>query len=309
MPCALCEDRSSRLCGEFSEVKGRVVGNSVWPGAAEESVVPHEGHEGGALRPHGLVDLRGPGDVPALLSYPAGAVVVVSGLPGSGKSTLLRRWSEAASVVDPRIVHVACEAVMPSWLPYAVYRPWARWRYFRWLRTAVRDGEPVLVHDCGGRPWMRRWLARSAGRQGRELHLVLLDVGVAEALSGQKARGRLAPRRAFVRHRRGLDRLLGALSDLARRSRVPYGSPATKPTLHPRRASGSRNRSSPHHRRPRPPTRCGRRYRWSCWTAVHESTWRRWSSSPRRPGLGRPRRIRNLGRACLSLGGTGPSVP
>ncbi|MEU8995559.1 AAA family ATPase [Streptomyces caniferus] len=164
------------------------------------------------MRPHGLVDLRGPGDVPALLSYPAGAVVVVSGLPGSGKSTLLRRWSEAASVVDPRIVHVACEAVMPSWLPYAVYRPWARWRYFRWLRTAVRDGEPVLVHDCGGRPWMRRWLARSAGRQGRELHLVLLDVGVAEALSGQKARGRLAPRRAFVRHRRGLDRLLGALS-------------------------------------------------------------------------------------------------
>ncbi|MFG2827527.1 AAA family ATPase [Streptomyces sp. NPDC048434] len=137
---------------------------------------------------------------------------MVSGLPGSGKSTLLRRWSTAASVVDPRIVHVACEAAMPARVPYAVYRPWARWKYFRWLRTAVRDGEPLLVHDCGGRPWMRRWLARSAGRQGRELHLVLLDVGVAEALSGQKARGRWAPRRAFVRHRRGLDRLLGALS-------------------------------------------------------------------------------------------------
>ncbi|GES28349.1 AAA family ATPase [Streptomyces angustmyceticus] len=163
------------------------------------------------LRPRGLVDLRGTGDVPARLSYPAGAVVVVSGLPGSGKSTLLRRWSGAASVVDPRIVHVACEAVMPAWLPYAVYRPWARWKYFRWLRTAMRAGDPVLVHDCGGRPWMRRWLARSAGRQGRELHLVLLDVGVAEALSGQEARGRWAPRRAFVRHRKGLDRLLGAL--------------------------------------------------------------------------------------------------
>ncbi|MFF8786137.1 AAA family ATPase [Streptomyces sp. NPDC015125] len=164
------------------------------------------------LRPRGLVDLRGPGDTPALLSYPPGAVVMVSGLPGSGKSTLLRRWSEAASVVDPRTVHIACEAVMPARLPYAVYRPWARWTYFRWLRTAVRDGEALLVHDCGGRPWMRRWLVRSAGRQGRELHLVLLDVGVAEALSGQEARGRWAPRRAFARHRRGLDRLLGALS-------------------------------------------------------------------------------------------------
>ncbi|WP_245171285.1 ATP-binding protein [Streptomyces decoyicus] len=138
---------------------------------------------------------------------------MVSGLPGSGKSTLLRRWSRAAAaVIDPRAVHVACEAAMPARLPYAVYRPWVRWRYFRWLRTAVRDGESLLVHDCGGRPWMRRWLARSAGRQGRELHLVVLDVGVTEALSGQEARGRWAPQRAFARHHRGLDRLLKALS-------------------------------------------------------------------------------------------------
>ncbi len=199
------------------------MGNSVWPGPRGKSVAPHGGL---TLRPRGLVDLRGPGDVPARLSYPPGAVVVVSGLPGSGKSTLLRRWSEAASVVDPRTVHLACEAVMPARLPYAVYRPWARWKYFRWLRTAVRDGEALLVHDCGGRPWMRRWLARSAGRQGRELHLVLLDVGVAEALSGQRARGRWAPRRAFVRHRRGLDRLLGALSGLGA-ARLPAPRAAT----------------------------------------------------------------------------------
>ncbi|KPC60804.1 ATP/GTP-binding protein [Streptomyces chattanoogensis] len=169
-------------------------------------------HGGVALRPRGLVDLRGSGDVPATLSYPAGAVVVVSGLPGSGKSTLLRRWSRAASVVDPRVLHVAYEAVMPACLPYAVYRPWVRWAHFRWLRKAARGGGPVLVHDCGGRPWMRRWLARSAGRQGRELHLVVLDVGVTEALAGQEARGRRAPRRAFARHHRGLDRLLRGVS-------------------------------------------------------------------------------------------------
>ncbi|GHC67929.1 ATP/GTP-binding protein [Streptomyces cinnamoneus] len=186
--------------------------------------------EGGSAAPRGLMDLRGRHeDVPAVLSYPPGAVVVVSGLPGSGKSTLLRRWSRAAadgaapagpgrtpatpSAVDPRAVHVACEAVMPARLPYAVYRPWARLEHFRWLRAEVRGGGPLLVHDCGSRAWMRRWLARTAGRQGRELHLILLDVGAQEALAGQAARGRWASRRVFARHRRGLDRLLHALSE------------------------------------------------------------------------------------------------
>jgi hypothetical protein len=183
--------------------------NSVRSGAGQESVVLREGP---GVAPRGVVDLRGAGERPGVLSYPAGAVVVVSGLPGSGKSTLLGRWARSARVIDPRRVHLACEAVMPSWLPYAVYRPWARWTYFRWLRSAVRGGGPLLVHDCGGRPWMRRWLSRTAGRQGRELHLVVLDVGVAEALYGQAARGRRAPRRAFARHHKGLSRLLQTLT-------------------------------------------------------------------------------------------------
>lgn len=46
---------------------------------------------------------------------------------------------------------------------------------------------------------------------GRELHVVLLDVGADEALAGQRARGRCAPPRVFARHQRGLDRLLAAL--------------------------------------------------------------------------------------------------
>lgn len=184
------------------------------PGADSPGCISTAGADTPSLRPLGLVDLRAPAEVPAALSlsYPAGAVVVVSGLAGSGKSTLLRRWSESAPVVDPRDVHVACEAVMPARLPYAVYRPWARLEHFRWLRSAVREGGPFLVHDCGSRAWMRRWLARTAGRQGRELHLVLLDVGAAEALAGQRARGRWARERVFTRHRRGLDRLLHALS-------------------------------------------------------------------------------------------------
>lgn len=180
------------------------------PGAARLRVAPGERRET-VLRPRGLVDLRGREDAELTLGYPPDAVVVVSGLPGSGKSTLLRRWSATVPVVDPRDVHLACQAVMPEALPYAVYRPWARLEHARRLRAAVRRGGPLLVHDCGSRPWLRRWLARSAGSRGRELHLVLLDVGPAEALAGQRARGRWAPRRVFARHCRGLDRLLRAV--------------------------------------------------------------------------------------------------
>ncbi|WP_247616415.1 ATP/GTP-binding protein [Streptomyces sp. MK37H] len=122
----------------------------------------------------------------------------------------MERWSRAAPAIDPRTVHLACEAVMPDWLPYGVYRPWARLRHFQWLRRQMRRMSPLLVHDCGSRPWLRQWLARSAGRQRRELHVILLDVGADEALAGQRARGRWAPPRVFARHRRGLDRLLAA---------------------------------------------------------------------------------------------------
>ncbi|KOV28019.1 ATP/GTP-binding protein [Streptomyces sp. XY431] len=189
-------------------------GSAIVGGA--RAVVPGAGRTAEAgMEPRGPVDLRGVAGEPFAVHYPADAVVVVSGLPGSGKSTLLRRWSARAPqavTVDPRAVHEACAAVMPDRLPYAVYRPWARLEHFRLLRRSLRRGGPLLVHDCGSRAWMRRWLAREAARQGRELHLVLLDVGAATALAGQRARGRWASNRVFARHRRGLDQLLAALT-------------------------------------------------------------------------------------------------
>jgi hypothetical protein len=135
-------------------------------------------------------------------------MVIVAGLPGSGKSTMLRRWAEAAVIVDPRTTRAAHEALMPSWLPYAVYRPWVRLRHMRWTAREIRRTRPLLVHDCGSRAWLRHWFARQARRAGRPLHMVVIDVGPQEALSGQRARRRLTSRRVFSTHRRGLAKLL-----------------------------------------------------------------------------------------------------
>ncbi|WP_405982791.1 AAA family ATPase [Streptomyces sp. NBC_00158] len=146
------------------------------------------------------------------LSYPSNAAVVVAGLPGSGKSTLLSAWSPAAEVVDPRATRTAYESRLPDWLPYAAYRPWARLAHMRWTRARMGLGHPLLIHDCGSRTWMRRWLAYTAGRGGRPLHMVVLDVGPREALSGQHARRRLASPRVFGIHQRGLARLLARIA-------------------------------------------------------------------------------------------------
>ncbi|MFE0581853.1 AAA family ATPase [Streptomyces sp. NPDC058874] len=172
----------------------------------------HDGrHATDHIHPRGVVDLRGHAESDITLSYPGNALVVVAGLPGSGKSTLLRAWSSAATVVDPRATRTAYEALTPSWLPYAVCRPWARLRHMGWMRTEIRRTHPLLIHDCGSRAWMRRWLAHHAHRAGRPLHMVVLDVGPQEALSGQRARRRLTSRRVFATHRRGLARLLAGV--------------------------------------------------------------------------------------------------
>ncbi|MFD8754833.1 AAA family ATPase [Kitasatospora sp. NPDC059577] len=166
---------------------------------AGERVVLPPSHD-----PTALHELRGPG--PAALRYPAGDLLVVTGLPGSGKSTLMRRCVRAP-LIDSQLVREEYAARLPGRLPYALYRPLARIAHYRRLRRAVLDGGSLAVHDCGTLPWVRAWLARTAAGQGRRVHLLVLDVDPAEALAGQRWRGRGVSRYAFVRHRSGLARL------------------------------------------------------------------------------------------------------
>ncbi|MFJ3949889.1 AAA family ATPase [Streptomyces libani] len=175
-----------------------------------------------------VVDLRSDGRPPdaAELRFPAGDLVVVSGLPGSGKSTLMHR------VVPPldghgAVVHrIDSQDVRARWergrlhrLPYGLYRPLVRAAHYLALGRALRSGDSVVVHDCGTLAWVRRWIARSALRGGRGAHLVLLDVAPEVALSGQESRGRGVSGYAFARHRRAVGRLVGA----AESARLPKG--------------------------------------------------------------------------------------
>lgn len=162
------------------------------------------------LHPVGLHDLRG-GAVPGTLRYPAQDLVVVTGLPGSGKSTLMRRCARAR-IVDSQQAREHVEAALPGRLPYALYRPLVRLQHYRGLQLALLAGGPLVVHDCGTLPWVRRWLARTAARQGRRLHLILLDASPEQAALGQRERGRRVSAYAFGRHRLATARLHAELA-------------------------------------------------------------------------------------------------
>ncbi|RSS84215.1 ABC transporter ATP-binding protein [Streptomyces sp. WAC06614] len=155
-------------------------------------------------------DLRGRAGGPTVLSFAAGDVVVVSGLPGGGKSTLIARAAPAGGSIDSQDVRERWERSMPAWLPYAVYRPAVRVAHYWGLWRALASGAPLVVHDCGTQAWVRAVLARAARRRGRSLHLLLLDASPAEALAGQAARGRGVSAYAFARHRRAAARLIRA---------------------------------------------------------------------------------------------------
>ncbi|MGP9018424.1 AAA family ATPase [Streptomyces sp. BR1] len=163
-------------------------------------------------------DLRGrAGRTPHTLSFAEGDVVVVSGLPGSGKTTLLRR-AAAGLGIDSQDTRRAWEARMGP-VPYVLYRPVVRVAHFLRTHWRLRSGASLVVHDCGTHAWVRWSLARGASRDGRALHLVLLDVPPELALEGQRSRGRKVSAYAFARHRRAVPRLIAEVAE----GRLPRG--------------------------------------------------------------------------------------
>ncbi|MFC3575455.1 AAA family ATPase [Streptomyces yaanensis] len=164
-------------------------------------------------------DLRArAGRSPHGLTFGAGDLVVLTGLPGSGKSTLMRRTVRGARI-DSQDTRDRWDTRLARFLPYALYRPLVRLAHYAGLRRALRAGAGVVVHDCGTQAWVRGWLAREARRRGGTLHLLLLDVTPDTALAGQRERGRGVSRYAFLRHRRATRRLLRSIE----RGEMPEG--------------------------------------------------------------------------------------
>ncbi|GIG61285.1 ATP-binding protein [Longispora fulva] len=153
-------------------------------------------------------DLRGPGE-PTTLRYPAGAVLVVAGIPGAGKTTLLRRLFDLTGretgpvplpgggwLLDSEQARNRWRRRLGGRVPYAAYRPVVHLTHYLAVYRAVRAGRGVVLHDCGTRRVLLRFLT------GRPTHLIALDVPAAVARAGQHARGRRVRGRAFRRHDR-----------------------------------------------------------------------------------------------------------
>ncbi|MCF6509597.1 ATP-binding protein [Blastococcus sp. MG754426] len=135
---------------------------------------------------------------------PGRVLVVVGGLPGSGKTTLLRRLlaggARPVTALDSEDVAARVRRAAPG-VPYRLLRPWVHaWHRWRVLRVVAGDAPLVVLTD----PWTSRgWrglVVLTAGRSGRALRLVLLDVPPRVARDGQRARGRTIPDGRMRRH-------------------------------------------------------------------------------------------------------------
>jgi len=171
------------------------------------------------------VDARGTG---ADLTYPAGALVLVAGLPGAGKSTLMDRLYDLSGdesvPVERGPVRVIDSRQSRNWwarflrpLPTRVRTPLVHATHVWRIARAVLRGHAVLAHTRGTWPHILHGFAWLARRRGGEMHLILIDVDPETARAGQVARGRVVTDTAFARH----CRRWGPIMEQARTGELP----------------------------------------------------------------------------------------
>jgi len=147
------------------------------------------------------------------LHYCATAALVIAGLPGAGKSTALRLLFDSSSDADQPPYGPGGSIVLDSnhvrntWarrlsrVPYPLWRPVVHITHYARIRRALRDNNgPVVIHECGTVGWSRQMITYWVTRQGRPLHMLLLDVPAVIARAGQYSRGRRVNRSSFRRH-------------------------------------------------------------------------------------------------------------
>jgi predicted kinase len=152
------------------------------------------------------------------LRFPPGSFVLVGGIPGAGKTTLLKRVersSKEARLLDSHAQRAWLSGRLPRFVPYAAWRPLVHLLHYAAIVRALPGDRPLIVHECGTRPAVRRLLAHQARRVGRSAHLVMLDADLPAARQGQLARGRVVRRSSLRRHWARWRRLRARLSEPA----------------------------------------------------------------------------------------------
>jgi hypothetical protein len=166
-------------------------------------------------------DLRG--GAARHLVYPPGCVLVVAGVPGAGKTTLLHRLyaltgqDRAPVRTSGGVLVLDSEQARKRWqarlhpIPYRYWRPLVHLTHYLWLWRAIgRDG-PLVLHECGTRSRLFAAVVRRVTRQGRQVHVILLDVPAATAHDGARSRPRPLNLAGFRRHAARWARLLTRL--------------------------------------------------------------------------------------------------
>lgn len=137
------------------------------------------------------------------------AFVLVAGVPGAGKTTVLarvRRDLPDVTVLDPERYRRAGAAAFGGRLPYRSYRPVVHALHAVTVLGHVLAGpdrpgrRTLVVHEPGTRPRRNAALAGLARARGWRTALVVVDVTRAEALEGQRVRGRVVRARSFEGH-------------------------------------------------------------------------------------------------------------
>jgi predicted kinase len=130
------------------------------------------------LAPSGVAWLRGSGG-PAVLRYPAGALLVIGGPSGAGKSTLAARAVERVPVLDPD----GTRAALGPGTPWGV----ALAAWYDELRGALATGAGAVAVTTALRHGHRIGLARAAAEARVPAHLLLLDADAALCRAGRAA--------------------------------------------------------------------------------------------------------------------------
>jgi len=132
-----------------------------------------------SLMPSGVVWLRG-GEGPAVLRYPAGALVAIGGPPGAGKSTLAARAVGArVPVLDPDDVRARDGGEWGDAL--------RTWRAE--LEAALLSGSGAVAVTTALREGHRSAMTKAAVAAGVQAHLVLVDAAEDECRAGRATQG------------------------------------------------------------------------------------------------------------------------